>query len=135
GWQAEWETVPEIFLLTSGALSPMRMIIAGLWVDAERMRANLEATRGMIYAESVSTALARAIGHAPAHRLVERACRNAVEKSRPLQEVVLGDPLVPCLQNELLHEALKKAEVEVTFQKFPGTGHGGREFGTDKTQA
>src|SRR5262245_6394366 len=44
------------------------------------------------------------------------------------------DPLVPCHQSELLHEALKKAEVEVTFQKFPGTGHGGREFGTDKTQ-
>jgi hypothetical protein len=45
------------------------------------------------------------------------------------------DPLVPCHQSELLYQALKKAEVEVTFQKIPGAGHGGREFGTDKMQA
>src|SRR5262249_41836185 len=91
GWQAEWETVPEILLLTSGALSQMQHITGGLRVDAERMRANLDATRGLIYAEAVSTALSRAIGHAAAHELVERACRQAVEEGRHLQEVVLSD--------------------------------------------
>jgi 3-carboxy-cis,cis-muconate cycloisomerase len=91
GWQAEWETVPEIFLLTSGALSQMRQLMAGLRIDAERMRANLDATRGLIYAEAVSTALARAIGHAAAHELVERACRHALEQGLPLQEVVVSD--------------------------------------------
>jgi acetyl esterase/lipase len=45
------------------------------------------------------------------------------------------DPLVPWHQSELLYEALKKAEVEVTFQKIPGAGHGGREFNTDMMQA
>jgi acetyl esterase/lipase len=45
------------------------------------------------------------------------------------------DPLVPCHQSELLQEALKKVEVEVTLQKIPGAGHGGKEFGTDKMQA
>jgi 3-carboxy-cis,cis-muconate cycloisomerase len=92
GWQAEWETVPEVLLLTSGALSQMQHILAGLRVDAERMRANLDATRGLIYAEAVSTALARALGHATAHQLVERACRQALETRRHLQEVVLSDP-------------------------------------------
>src|SRR5262249_47934832 len=91
GWQAEWETVPEILLLTSGALSQMRHLIGGLRVDAERMRANLDATRGLIYAEAVSTALARAMGHAAAHKQVERACRQALEEGRQLREVVLGD--------------------------------------------
>jgi 3-carboxy-cis,cis-muconate cycloisomerase len=91
GWQAEWETVPEVFLLTSGALSQMRQVIVGLRVDRERMLGNLDATRGLIYAEAVSTALARAIGHAAAHRLVERACRDALATSRRLQEVVSGD--------------------------------------------
>lgn len=91
GWQAEWETVPEVFLLTSGALSQMRQITAGLRVDPERMRANLEATRGLIYAEAVSTALARSIGHEAAHKMIERACRRAQEESRHLQEVALGD--------------------------------------------
>jgi 3-carboxy-cis,cis-muconate cycloisomerase len=91
GWQAEWETLPEIFLLTSGALVQMCQIIGGLRVDAERMRANLNTTRGLIYAESVSTALARAVGHAAAHKLVERACRRATEERRHLQEVVESD--------------------------------------------
>jgi 3-carboxy-cis,cis-muconate cycloisomerase len=91
GWQAEWETVPEIFLLTSGALVQMRHIIGGLRVDAKRMRDNLEATRGLIYAEAVSTALAPMLGHAAAHKLVERVCRQAVEQGRHLQEVVQGD--------------------------------------------
>jgi 3-carboxy-cis,cis-muconate cycloisomerase len=91
GWQAEWETLPEVFLLTSGALAQMGCIIGGLRVDAGRMRANLDATRGLIYAETVSTAVAPALGHAAAHKLVERACRQAVEENRPLQDVVLGD--------------------------------------------
>jgi 3-carboxy-cis,cis-muconate cycloisomerase len=91
GWQAEWETVPEILLLTSGALSQMRQVLVGLRVDAARMRANLDATRGLIYAEAVSTALARAIGHAAAHQRVEHACRDALAKGRHLQEAVLDD--------------------------------------------
>ena len=42
---------------------------------------------------------------------------------------------MPCPQSELLYEALKKVEVEVTLQRIPGAGHGGREFGTEKMQA
>jgi 3-carboxy-cis,cis-muconate cycloisomerase len=91
GWQVEWETVPEVFLLTSGALFQMRLVATGLRVDAKRMRANLDATRGLIYAEGVGTALARVIGQAAAHQLVERACRCAQEEGRHLQEIALGD--------------------------------------------
>jgi 3-carboxy-cis,cis-muconate cycloisomerase len=91
GWHAEWETLPEIFLLTHGALTQMRHVIGGLQVDTARMSANLEATRGLIYAESVSTALARALGKAAAHQLVERACRRAAEERSHLREVVLAD--------------------------------------------
>jgi 3-carboxy-cis,cis-muconate cycloisomerase len=91
GWQAEWETVPEVFLLTSGALSQMRQVIVGLRVDSQRMRANLDATRGLIYAEAVGTALARAVGRAAAHQLVERACQDALAKGHHLREVVSGD--------------------------------------------
>jgi dipeptidyl aminopeptidase/acylaminoacyl peptidase len=45
------------------------------------------------------------------------------------------DPLVPCHQSELLHEALKRAGVEVAFPKIPGAGHGGKGFSTDRMQA
>jgi 3-carboxy-cis,cis-muconate cycloisomerase len=107
GWQAEWETVPEILLLTSGALSQMRQVMVGLRVDVERMRANLDATRGLIYAEAVSTALARAIGHAAAHQLVERACRDTLAKSCHLQEVVSSDAEIT--------EHLSAAELKLLF--------------------
>jgi 3-carboxy-cis,cis-muconate cycloisomerase len=91
GWQAEWETLPEILLLAGGTLAQMLHLMEGLRVDTGRMRANLEATRGLIYAEAVSTALARAIGHAAAHQRVERACRQAVDENRPLEEIVGSD--------------------------------------------
>jgi acetyl esterase/lipase len=45
------------------------------------------------------------------------------------------DPLVPCHQSELLHEALKKAGIEVTLHRIPDAGHGGKGFSTDKMQA
>src|SRR5262249_26768796 len=85
-WQAEWETLPEIFELTAGALAHMRHIIAGLVVDPDRMRANLEATGDLIFAESVSVALTSSIGRAAAHALVQRACRQAIEQRRNLQQ-------------------------------------------------
>jgi 3-carboxy-cis,cis-muconate cycloisomerase len=94
GWQAEWETLPEIFLLTSGALAQMRQVMAGLRVDTQRMRANLDVTQGLIHAAAVSTALARAIGHTAAHQAVERACREALAQNRPLQEVVSEDAAI-----------------------------------------
>ena len=42
GWHAEWETLPEIFLLASGALHHMADAIAGLTLDTERMRDNID---------------------------------------------------------------------------------------------
>ena len=44
-WQAEWPTFPALALVTSGALAAIVDIAEGLEVDAERMRANLDATR------------------------------------------------------------------------------------------
>jgi 3-carboxy-cis,cis-muconate cycloisomerase len=91
GWLAEWETLPEILQLTAGALAQLRQILGGLQVNTERMRVNLEVTGGQIYAESVSTALAKKIGHAAAHQVIERACRKAMEERRHLRDVVTGD--------------------------------------------
>jgi 3-carboxy-cis,cis-muconate cycloisomerase len=91
GWHAEWETLPEVFLLASGALFQMRQTCEGLHVDTERMRENLNATRGLVFAESVSTALARTVGRTTGHELVARACQRAVKEGRHLQEVVATD--------------------------------------------
>ena len=90
-WHAEWETLPEICMLCSGALGHLAQAVEGLEVDARRMRRNLEVTDGLILAEAVSAALAEKIGRAAAHRLVEEASRRALERKMPLREVLMLD--------------------------------------------
>src|SRR6478736_1545070 len=69
-WPAEWSTLPDIALCASGALAAMAEVIEGLDVDAERMRANLDITQGLIFAEAVQMALAPWMGRGTAHSLV-----------------------------------------------------------------
>ncbi len=88
GWHAEWETLPEIVSLAGGAVRTMTDIAPGLEVDAERMRQNLDATRGLIFAEAVTMALAHDIGKHDAHELVEAACHLARKGNRHLREVL-----------------------------------------------
>jgi 3-carboxy-cis,cis-muconate cycloisomerase len=94
GWHAEWETLPEIFLLTAGAMARTIEILGGLEVHAEKMKENLDLTHGLILAEAVSFALGKQIGKHAAHRLVEQACRRSVEQNRPLHDVLMEEPEV-----------------------------------------
>ena len=91
GWHAEWETLPEIVSLSAGALHQIVAIIPKLEIDAERMRQNLEATHGLIFAEPIAMALAEKMGKAAAHEMVEGACRKAQQERRHLRDIILGD--------------------------------------------
>jgi len=93
-WQAEWLTFPSLLLAVSGALAGVVAIGEGLQVDNERMRANLDATRGLIMAESVAAAFAGKLGKAAAHAIVEEAARKALAEKRHLQEVLGADERV-----------------------------------------
>jgi 3-carboxy-cis,cis-muconate cycloisomerase len=93
-WPAEWETLPEIALLASGALAAMAEVSEGLEVDVERMRANLEITQGLIFAEAVQMALAPKMGRDTAHSLVAGACRRAGSESVHLREILAQEPKV-----------------------------------------
>jgi 3-carboxy-cis,cis-muconate cycloisomerase len=94
GWHAEWETLPELVRVVSGSAHMMAAAIAGLHVDATRMRANLDATRGFAMAESFKTALAASIGLGRAHDLVEEASRSATADGRSLREALENDAVV-----------------------------------------
>ena len=91
GWHVEWETLPDICMLSAGALEQTARMMEGLQVDAGRMRHNLEATHGLIMAEAVSAALAPKLGRAAAHALIEGACRRAVEKKESLRDTLMRD--------------------------------------------
>src|SRR5579872_5116918 len=91
-WHAEWPTLPTLLLVTSGALAAIVDIAEGLEVDAVRMRANLDATGGLIMAEAVAFALAEKVGKQDAHHLVETASKKAVAGKKSLRTVLENDP-------------------------------------------
>jgi len=76
GWQAEWPSVEGIVKATGLALECMVEVAEGLTVDPARMRANLEATSGAIFAERAMMTLAASIGREQAHQAVEEALRQ-----------------------------------------------------------
>jgi 3-carboxy-cis,cis-muconate cycloisomerase len=94
GWHAEWETLPEIVSLAGGAVRTMAEIAPRLEVDAARMSENLAATRGLIFAEAVSMALAHKLGKAKAHDFVEAASAEVRKSGKHLREVVGGDTTI-----------------------------------------
>lgn len=87
-WHAEWDTLPELCCLVSGALQQALLVVPGLEVDAARMRANLELTQGLVLAEAVSIALAQKIGRDAAHHLIEQCCKQAVREGAHLRAVL-----------------------------------------------
>jgi 3-carboxy-cis,cis-muconate cycloisomerase len=108
GWQAEWETYPEIFRLTAIALERAVEIAAGMEVCPERMRAHLETTQGLVMSEAVSITLAAHIGRDSAHKLIESAARRAVTEGRHLREILLDTPEVRAHLDAAEIEALLK---------------------------
>ncbi|GAA4466992.1 3-carboxy-cis,cis-muconate cycloisomerase [Nibrella saemangeumensis] len=87
-WHSEWEVLRDIMQLTAGTVERSLELLSQLEVDDQRMRRNLEVTNGLIYAETVSLALAPKLGKAQAHALVEKACALAIDQQKHLKEVL-----------------------------------------------
>ncbi|NWA71304.1 3-carboxy-cis,cis-muconate cycloisomerase [Serratia proteamaculans] len=94
GWHAEWESLPELVMLTAGALHTAGELIGGLQVFPQQMEYNLKLTHGLIMAEAVTMALGEAIGRQQAHQHIEKQCHLALVQRLTLSEVLLDDPLV-----------------------------------------
>jgi 3-carboxy-cis,cis-muconate cycloisomerase len=90
-WEIEWIVLPEIFLLAAGALRQTRDLVAGLQVDAARMRANLDITRGMVVSEAVMMGLGPHLGRQRAHDLVYDICRKVASTGPSLLDLLADD--------------------------------------------
>lgn len=89
-WQAEWVALPQMFVMTAGAIDKARSVLDGLVVDPARMRTNLDLTDGLIMVEAVQTALRGKLGREQAHHVVEAACRLAMADGLSLR-TALGE--------------------------------------------
>ena len=87
-WEIEWIALPEAFLLSAGALNQAKAVVAGLEVDAKRMRANLDSTKGLVVSEAVMMGLAPYLGRERAHDLVYDLCREAIRQDRSLLDLL-----------------------------------------------
>jgi 3-carboxy-cis,cis-muconate cycloisomerase len=93
-WQAEWPTITAVIQATGLAAASMAEVAEGLSVDSIRMRANIDATRGVIFAERAMMLMGSALGRDVAHKVLEEATRRSVTENRRLAEVLATMPEV-----------------------------------------
>lgn len=108
-WHAEWETLQTLMGLVGGSLEKTVDLIENLEVHAHAMKANLEKTNGLIYAENLTFALAETLGKSQAHEWVEKACKQAISQQKHLKEWVMETDV--CQQINL--ESVFSAETSI----------------------
>lgn len=120
GWQAEWAALPELVKICGGALANMADALEGLVVDEGRMRADLDALRGLPMTEMAALALAQKIGRDEAHNIVEQAARKtAAGGDGTLADALAADARVTeHFSREAIERLLDPIEAQGATQKF-----------------
>jgi len=107
-WQAEWPAFAETLRLGGGAVSRLASLLAGLQVDSERMRRNLDLSGGTIMAERVVMVLGERVDRVMARALVDAAVAMATLAGRPFRDVLREDRAITMhLEPEELELALE----------------------------
>jgi 3-carboxy-cis,cis-muconate cycloisomerase len=116
-WQAELAEWPTLFLSAHGALQALNEAFAGLRIDTERMRKNIDSLQGLVFAEAASIYIAGAIGRPNAHSLLERLTQQALASGRNL-----GDELRDAVQADpQLSAKLDLAQLQALFDPVAAT--------------
>jgi adenylosuccinate lyase len=92
-WKAEWALMPQACGAAATALALAAELTAGLRVDEERMRANLEA-HGDALAEPVMLALGAVVGPRRAHALIHAAVERGREQGLTLRDALAAEPAI-----------------------------------------
>ena len=109
-WQAEWPAFAETLRLAGGAAFRLASLLAGLQVDPDQMRRNLDLTGGRIMAEHVVMMLGERVDRVMARALVDAAVSTATSTGRPFRAVLQEDPAITrYLQPDELAGALDPA--------------------------
>jgi 3-carboxy-cis,cis-muconate cycloisomerase len=104
GWHAEWPVLADAMQTTGSALEAARDIAEGLTADTGRMRANLEAARGAVVSEWLSTVATRSVGRDQA-RAITQGVLARVSDGVAL-EVAVGE--FPALRDTLSADELRR---------------------------
>jgi 3-carboxy-cis,cis-muconate cycloisomerase len=88
-WQAELAEFGGLLASVHGALAALTQATGGLRVFPERMRRNIDALQGLVFAEALAMRAAREIGKSAAHHWVEALSRETVARGAHLRDVAL----------------------------------------------
>jgi len=92
---AERVVFPDSFILTDFLLADMADIVANWVVRPDRMRANIDATRGLIFSQSILLALTRkGLIREEAYQIVQRSSLKAWKEGLDFRALVAADPEV-----------------------------------------
>lgn len=90
GWQAEWPIISDVVQAIGRAIHSMATVAEQLIVDGTRMRQNIAATRGAVFAERAMVLLGQKLGRDTAYEIVQKAVRLSNEQQRNLSQVLKG---------------------------------------------
>lgn len=93
-FMGEWFVIPQIMILSAGAIEKTNYILSGMTVNADRMAENLKLTKGGIVSEAVMFGIARHVGRITAHEIVMRAAHKCAETGTDLFDALMTDEVV-----------------------------------------
>jgi 3-carboxy-cis,cis-muconate cycloisomerase len=91
GWHAEASTLSAVVQATASATSAIGGVLEGLTVDPDRMRANIAATNGVVFAERAMTLLGPALGRDKASKMIAAAVDAARRERRSFADVLAAN--------------------------------------------
>ena len=94
GDHMEWAYLPEICIMTDGALCLATRVMDGLVVHPDRMQLNLHQTNGLMLSEAVMLELAGKIGRQSAHGVIYECAMRAVEQGLPFRQTLAEHAVV-----------------------------------------
>lgn len=118
--------LPDATLLLDYALLRVTALVDNLVVNEERMRANLDATKGLVYSQAVLLTLIEELGLArdEAYRLVQRSAMatwESMDEPETLRDHLAADPDVD-LSAETLDRCFSDerfiANIDVVFERL-----------------
>lgn len=121
GWQSEWPVVASVIQSMGLAASSMAEVAEGLFVDAARMRQNIEATNGVTFAERAMMLLGAKLGRDVAHQLLEEATLKSGALNKHLAEVLAE---MPGVTSHLDRSVLQQLELP---EQYLGSGEAFRK--------
>ncbi|MFT6773229.1 MAG: 3-carboxy-cis,cis-muconate cycloisomerase [Paracoccaceae bacterium] len=87
-WSLEWMNLPQLCVTAAAATRHAGVLAGSLRPDGARMKANMDATGGLMMAEAAMFALAATMPRPDAQAAVKDACREASATGKPLREVL-----------------------------------------------